>query len=142
MGATRVRHQSNPRTLAAYLSSPAGPIAKDLFRRGKKVEAKAKRNLNDRSPRRVDTGRLRSSITTQLVSIGGKPAVRVGTNVRYAIWVHEGTGIYGPKGTYIYPKVKKYLSWKKKGGKRVYAKRIKGMKPNRFLADAVMAAKD
>lgn len=142
MGATRVHHQSNPQTLAAYLSSPAGPIAKDLFRRGKKVEAKAKRNLNDRSPRRVDTGHLRSSINTQLLNVSGKPVVRVGTNVFYAVFVHDGTGIYGPKGTYIYPKRAKYMSWKSKGGKRVFAVRTKGMKPNRFLADAVMAAKD
>lgn len=124
------------------MSSPTGPIAKDLFRRGKKVEAKAKANLNNRSPRRVDTGRLRSSITTQLISVSGKPAVRVGTNVIYAIFVHDGTGIYGPKGAYIYPKRKKYMSWKSKGGKRVFAVKTKGMKPNPFLADAVLAAKD
>jgi len=142
VGTTKVHHQSNSRILAAYLSSPAGPVAKDLFRRGKKVEAKAKKNLDNRSPRRVDTGRLRSSITTQLLNVGGKPVVRVGTNVYYALWVHDGTGIYGPKGTYIYAKRAKYMSWKTKGGKRVYAVKTKGMKPNPFLKDAVMAAKD
>jgi phage gpG-like protein len=142
VGTTKVHHKSNPRVLAAYLASPTGPVAKDLFRRGKKVESKAKKNLTDRSPRRVDTGRLRSSITTQLLSASGKPIVRVGTNVFYALWIHDGTGIYGPKGTYIYAKRAKYMSWKTKGGKRVYVVKTRGMKPNPFLKDAVMAAKD
>lgn len=128
--------------LQAYLTSQHGPVAKDLFRRGKKVEAKAKRNLTNRAPQRVDTGLLRSSINTQLLTIGGKPAVRVGTNVFYAIYVHEGTGIYGPKGVPIRPQRAKMLSWKTKGGKRVYARQVKGMRPNRFLADAMDAAKD
>lgn len=123
------------------LTSPDGAIAKDLFRRGKKVEARAKLNLQ-RPPQRVDTGTLRSSISTQLLTIGGKPAVRVGTNVYYALYVHDGTGIYGPKGTYITPISAKYLSWKLKNGKRVFALRVRGMEPNPFLKDAVMAAKD
>lgn len=124
----------------AILNSPQGGVAKDLFRRGKKVESKAKQNLQ-RNPRRVDTGFLRSSINTQLISQGGKISVRVGTNAVYALYVHDGTGIYGPKGSYIYPKTKKYLSWKPKSGGRIFAKRVRGMKPNPFLADAVSAAK-
>lgn len=122
------------------LVSPTGGVAKDLFRRGKKVEARAKLNLQ-RHPKRVNTGLLRSSINTQLIALGGKPAVRVGTNVFYAVFVHDGTGIYGPKGTYIYPKTAKVLAWKGKGGKKMYAYRVKGMEPNHFLADAMSAAK-
>jgi len=137
---TRIRHHVDTTALHAILMSPQGGVAKDLFRRGKKVEAKAKQNL-ERAPRRVDTGLLRSSINTQLVSQGGKISVRVGTNVFYAVYVHDGTGIYGPKGTYIYPKTKKFLSWKPKSGGRIFAKRVRGMRPNRFLADAIDAAK-
>lgn len=37
----------------------------------------------------VDTGRLRNSITHAL--IGDEDAVAIGTNVEYAIYVHEGT---------------------------------------------------
>lgn len=136
-----MHHIRDKRALQAMLTSPDGAIAKDLFRRGKKVEARAKLNLQ-RPPQRVDTGTLRSSISTQLLTIGGKPAVRVGTNVYYALYVHDGTGIYGPKGTYITPISAKYLSWKLKNGKRVFALRVRGMEPNPFLKDAVMAAKD
>lgn len=137
----RGSHKLNQRAITALLSSPSGPVAKDLFRRGKKVEAAAKRNLQ-REPRRVNTGRLRSSINTQLFSLGGKVAVRVGTNVYYALYVHEGTGLHGPKGAYIYPKTAKFLSWKTRKGIRIYTVRSQGMRPNPFLKDAVKAAKD
>lgn len=44
------------------------------------------------NPRRVDTGRLRGSIAHSLEGEGGnEPSVTVGTNVEYAIYVHDGT---------------------------------------------------
>lgn len=51
----------------------------------------------------VDTGRLRSSITHQV----GGDSVEVGTNVDYAVYVHEGTGKYAigggtPKERWVY----------------------------------------
>lgn len=140
MARASVRHIPNQRALNALLRSTNGAVAKDLFRRGKKVEAKAKRNLS-RSPKRVDTGHLRSSIHTELLTINFAPAVRVGTNVFYAIYVHDGTGVYGPRGRPIRPVNAKFLSWKNKKGKRVYAKQVLGMKPNPFLRDAMDAAK-
>lgn len=137
----RAFHKINQQTVKAILQSQGGAVAKDLFRRGKKVEAKAKLNLQ-RPPKRIDTGYLRSSIHTELVSLGGMPAVRVGTNVYYAIYVHEGTGVYGPKGRMITPIHGKFLSWKVKNGKRIFAVAVKGMQPNPFLRDALPAAKD
>ena len=136
-----VRHVQDPAALRLLLQSPKGGIAKDLFRRGKKVEGRAKLNL-ERTPRRIDTGTLRSSIHTTLFTVNGQPAVQVGTNLEYAIYVHEGTGIYGPKGMPIYPTTAKMLSWIPKKGKRVFARFVRGMRPNPFLKDAVTAAKD
>lgn len=51
----------------------------------------------------VDTGRLRSSIAHQVDG----DSVEVGTNVNYAVYVHEGTGKYAvgggtPKERWIY----------------------------------------
>ena len=43
----------------------------------------------------VDTGRLRSSIAHQVDG----DSVEVGTNVDYAVYVHEGTGKYAGGGT-------------------------------------------
>lgn len=137
----------NPAALAAILASPQGAVAKDMIRRAIKVESKAKQNLGS-NPRRVDTGRLRQSITYQFLLVGGKPVVRVGTNVKYAVYVHEGTGLYGPKHTLIRPKSKKALKWKAKKGSIhagkdgfTYAKYSRGMRPNAFLRDALPAAK-
>lgn len=141
VGVAHVRHVADPQALHALLTSPSGAVAKDLYRRGIKVQAKAKLNLQ-RSPRRIDTGTLRSSIQVQLLTIGGQPVVRVGTNLFYAIYVHDGTGIYGPKGVPIRPKTAKILAWRSRTGKKIFAHQVKGMKPNPFLRDAVSAAKD
>lgn len=43
----------------------------------------------ENTPRRVDTERLKNSITREVVL--NEQAVYVGTNVEYAIYVHEGT---------------------------------------------------
>lgn len=121
-----------------------GGVARDLMRRGLRVESAAKRNLGT-SPRRIDTGHLRASITTQLVSGGGRLSVRVGTAVRYAVFVHEGTGIYGPRGTLIKPKSKQVLRWRARKGRGkggyTYSRWSRGMRPNPFLRKALRAAK-
>jgi len=129
----------------ALLTSPQGGVVRDLFRRGLRVESQAKRNLSglgDSGPKRVDTGRLRASITTVLVSRSGAPAVVVGTNVTYARWVHDGTGLYGPRRRVIRPVNAEFLRFRPKGVQRyVYARQVKGMVANPFLAKALSAAK-
>lgn len=79
--------------------------------------------------------------------------VRIGSNLPYAIWVHEGTGIYAGKG-YITPKRSTLLRWPNKNnsgsgsrrysggatGKYVFAKRVKGVRGRPFLRDALPAA--
>ena len=149
MASARIKHVINKRVLIAILSSPSGPVARDLLRRGEKVKSKAKRNLS-RSPRRINTGTLRSSITVQLLMVNGVPIVRIGSPLFYAIFVHDGTGIYGPRGTPITPVSAKALVFpsKKFGAKSgkfaglVVVKSVKGMKPNPFLKDALSAARD
>jgi len=51
-------------------------------------------------------------------------------------WVNDGTGIYGPYGTKITPKNRKYLSWVDENGVRHFATSVKGQKPQRFIEDA------
>lgn len=68
-----------------------GPgVRTDLLRRGIRVQSQARRNLTARRPG-VDTGRLRASVAVSETTSAGVPVVRVGTNVEYAIYVHEGT---------------------------------------------------
>lgn len=104
----------------------------------------------------VDTGRLRASLSVTFnKGPGGVPMARIGSNLLYAIYVHGGTGLYGPKGSYIYPRTKKFMRWpavnnsgagrrRYKGGATaayVYAKRTKGMRGTPFLLMALDAAK-
>ena len=137
-------HRVDLGAIRVLLTSPQGGVVKDLMRRGLLVETAAKRNLAGvGGPKRIHTGRLRASIgPPQLVYRNGRPAVIVGTNVNYALFVHEGTGIYGPKGRPIRPKRAKFLKFQIKGrGKFVYAKQVKGMPGNPYLVNALPAAR-
>lgn len=71
----------------ARLSSPGSDLANWLGKVGNDVANEAKRLAP------VDTGQLRASITAKVVH---SPTLfaRIGTNVNYAIYVHEGTANY------------------------------------------------
>ena len=80
----------NPTELAELLAGPQGPVARDLLRRGVRVESQAKINATgreygdgSRGPR-VRTGWLRSSIAHELGRDSQGLYVDVGTNVPYA----------------------------------------------------------
>lgn len=147
-----VRRTSNMQALEVLLVSPSGPVAKDLLKRGIRVQSKAKRNLGGGTgsgPKRVDTGLLRASIGTNLYTSSTGLTMRVGTGVYYALYVHEGTGIFGPRMMLIRPRNGKVLVFKSKiyGAKKgkyvgkVVVPYVKGMKPNPFLTNALPAAK-
>jgi hypothetical protein len=122
--------------------SPNGALAKDLLKRGFRVQARARRNLGGATgsgPRRVATGQLRASVSVQLRSFHGMPAVRIGSNLKHARWVHDGTGLYGPYKQMITPKVKKVLRWRGSNG-YIFARKTRGMKANPFLENALPAA--
>lgn len=136
-------HQLDLGAVRKLLTSPTGGVVRDLLRRGLLVETQAKRNLGGiGGPKRVDTGRLRASIATIVVTRDGAPTVLVGTNVNYARFVHDGTGLYGPRHAPIRPRRGKFLRFRPRGSRRwVYARQVKGMRPNRFLANALSAAR-
>jgi hypothetical protein len=143
MAIVGVEHRLNLEAINVLLRSPRGGVARDLLRRGLLVETQAKRNLGGvDGPKRVDTGRLRASINTQIVIRSGNPVCVVGTNVKYALWVHDGTGIYGPRHRMIRPVRHKRLRFKPQGKAHyVYARAVRGIPPNRFLANALRAAR-
>lgn len=148
---THVKHVFNDAQLQYIMKSPSGAVAKDLIKRGARVESRAKRNLSGgvSGPRRINTGHLRSSIKSQLIVRPEGLGIRVGTSVYYARWVHDGTGIYGPRHALIFPRRGKVLVWRSriygaKKGKwagKVVVRSTKGMKPNPFLQDALPAFK-
>lgn len=101
---------------------------------GAQLEGEAKDELEN-DPRRVDTGHLRNSITHRVETDGNEISAIIGTNVSYAVYVHEGTGKHkvgggGRSDPWIYKD--------DKGKWHVTA----GMKPNRFLRNAVERNKD
>jgi hypothetical protein len=84
-------------------SAPGGAVYRNLERRAIAVTNAAKALCP------VDGGRLRASITYQLVVASGDLTARIGTNVEYARFVEEGTGMYGPHNQRIYPKTGQYM---------------------------------
>lgn len=84
----------------------------------------------ERSPRHVKWGRLKGSIDYYVDMDKNDTAVYIGTNVHYAIYVHEGTGIYHPNGR----RTKWYFKSEYDG--KWHATR--GMPPNRFLKNGLV----
>jgi hypothetical protein len=139
------RHKINQGAINVMFRNPAGGLARDMARRGLKVETAAKRNLAGANgkPRRINNGILRNTTQARPVTWRGLPASRIGSPVRYARLVHDGTGLFGPKKRKITPKTKKALRFKPKGSARViFARSVKGMEANPFLKDALSAARD
>lgn len=95
-----VRVVENPDGMRALLHGRQGGLARDLLRRGIKVQNAAKLNATGRSvvgannPEgrgpRVDTGRLRSSISVEIREDAEGIVVRVGTNVPYGFHLETG----------------------------------------------------
>lgn len=94
------------------------------------VEARAK----NEAP--VKTSNLRRHIVSS-VSTDGKKGM-VAATAKYAAYVHEGTGLFGPFKQRIFPKTKKALFWP---GAAHPFKSIKGMKPNPFFDRALKQIK-
>ena len=122
---------------AALRSVAIQSAAQDLRIRANRVLNAARRAAP------VDTGTLRASLHTEFSALpDGSPVARIGTNVPYAIFVHEGTGIYGPSGTPITPKNGQYLRFTPRGASRpVYARSVRGVRGRPFLAQALDAAR-
>ena len=128
-------------------------IQRALERVGKFVEDEAKLELQ-KEPPRIDTGALRNSITHTVKD----RSVIVGKNMQYAIYVHEGTGKYNSLGStgdkywvyvlngnqsgtgsgkrYTYQEALRVVAILKSKG--LDAHMTNGMKPNRFLKNAIM----
>jgi hypothetical protein len=137
--------------LRELLGSANGPVARDMRRRGNAVLREAKRI----APK--DTATLSRSITLETHVQGGVPVVYVGSPLEYAIYVHEGTGLWSKRGPRpIVPVRKKALRWpiknntgrgrrRYRGGQTagyVFSKRSAGSPPKPFLTDALPRAYD
>lgn len=121
---------------------------------GEKVGQQIVNEARARCP--SDEGTLRASIDYKVTVNSTNMRLHVGSPLPYAKWVHEGTGLYGPHKTPIVPTRTRsasggppYLKFQWDGGgvntqskdKRgwVFARSVRGSKPQPFLADALEA---
>lgn len=79
----------NPAAMHRLFNSPQGPVAKGLAVRAVRVTNQAKINASGRPGPNVRTGRLRASITWQLLVDSLGLVARVGSNVHYAKYVED-----------------------------------------------------
>lgn len=126
---------------------------------GLQAEGNAKIEIENNPPR-VDSGILRDSITHKVIDENN---VVIGSNIYYGIYVHEGTGKYATKGStgdgwwvYVRGSTSSKISAHGKRYTEAQARRIvaflkskgldahmtQGMKPNRFLTNAMQNYRD
>lgn len=111
-------------------------VGPEIFKRAKAVQFSA-RGLAGH-----ETGRLSASIQTTPVKVTGYTIhSTIGTDVPYAMYNHDGTGIFGPNGTPICAKRKPYLVfWI--DGRKIVTKCVKGYPGTHFLVKALKVAQD
>jgi hypothetical protein len=124
----RVRHEGPfVGAVQVMMRSPVGGVARDMYRRGQNVRSRALVLAG------VETGRLRASIHVELVQQGGSIAARVGSNVAYAMWHHEG---HGP----IRPVRAQVLVFNARG-RWVFARYVRPVPGTEYLRKALPAAR-
>lgn len=126
IGGGGVTVQIDQQALNHFLKSPGGDVGKSILRIGNRVKSEAQALCP------VDTGRLRSSISLVVGhTAGGELDVTIGTNVEYAMWVHEGRGP-------VYARPGGVLRWEPKGGGAPIFRRSAGpARAQPFLTDAM-----
>lgn len=92
----------NDTALRELLEGSYGGVAHDLERRAVAVESAAKVNASGRPGPRVQTGRLRSSITHALGHDGQGLYADIGSSVEYARFVELGTS-HAPPYEFLQP---------------------------------------
>jgi hypothetical protein len=119
--------------LQRLLQGKDGTVARDLYRRGLKVQNAAK--LTATSAPKVRTGRYRSSIALRLDRDSRGLFAEIGSKVPYALPLELGTP---PR--VIVPRRKKALAWPG-GGHPVKRVRHPGTRAYRVLTRALRAAR-
>jgi hypothetical protein len=83
------------------------------------------------------TGRLANDITGRVVHRAGRPIGQIGSRLDYAGFVHNGTGIHGPRRQRIQAKPGRYFAFRGRDGRMVYVTSHQGQRPQPFLVAAV-----
>lgn len=89
-------------------------------------------------------GSTKAAIGTDItVGRGRYPRLEVGLfrEPKYAWYVHEGTGIFGPLHKPIFAGVGNVFAWDS-AGRTIFAKKTTGQRPQPFLREAVQLAEE
>lgn len=124
------------------LTAPDGDVAREVRRVADRT-ANLARGL---AP--VDEGPLRASIRVEMRYTSRTVKAWVYTPLEYGLYVHEGTGIYGPKGQPIRPRRGRFLVFEARNarttprgrGNLVFARQVRGQRPQPFLREALKTA--
>jgi len=87
---SRVKHSFNYGEVRVLMTSPSSGVVRNLRARAIATQAAAKQRLRA-DPRRIDTGNLINSIQIREYIRAGAIVERIGTDVEYSIYVHQGT---------------------------------------------------
>lgn len=132
MASARVR--INQRRLNELLRGGSGPVVRHITTLTRRTTNQAKRNV------KVDNGTLRASVHGFVRVYPGQVVGRVGTPLIYGLYLHEGTGIYGPKHRPIRPIHRKYLRYQNKAGQVIFAKEVRGVRGDKWLVRALRSS--
>ena len=121
-----------------FLYNPAGQVVRGVRRWSQQVRSLA----TARAPK--DTGRLTSSSSVQMNTHPGLVVGVISFNARHALWVHEGTGIFGPRGRPIRARAGRVMRFPTGAGGRArrrggftYTREARGQRPRRYLVSAL-----
>lgn len=132
---SRVTFEVDEPEVDRLLRSRGGAVAQAV----NDVAERTARAARSRAP--VDSGRLRNSIRVRSHATASQFKAWVYTNVEYSVYVHEGTGIYGPRGRPIRPRRGRFLAWEDpNGGGMIFAREVRGQRPQPYLLDALRFA--
>jgi hypothetical protein len=105
---------------------PSGMVGSYLHKIGKRIERGAKRQVG------VQSGKLRRSINLQHIAFREGAAIKVGSNVNYALLHHEGS-----RPHIITPDPPNTVLVFGRGSRVIHTRAVNhpGTKPNRYLSD-------
>jgi hypothetical protein len=111
--------------------SGTGMVARDMYKRGKRVERAAKRQVGKDTrnlERHIDTD-VRAGVLGPVATVG----VRVEPGIGYAYWHHEGTKPH----LIAARKPGEHLRFRGRGGAQIFEMVVHhpGTKANRYLSD-------
>jgi hypothetical protein len=130
MAHVRVTHSFDMGAVRVLQNNPAGGVARDMYRRGQNVRSRAIQLAG------VDSGRLRASIHVEQVQRHEGVGARVGSNVEYAAYHHQGHGEIVPR------QPGGVLVFRPRGGPLFFTKRVRPVEGTEYLRKALPAARD